>query len=348
MLDNIAKDVLDAVPLPMAIIGADARITAINQPMQTLLGADLTGRNHVTALRQPAVLDAIANALSAKIKQTARYLGRDGQRDTIYDVTATPFGGGVIVVFEDQSAMTEVGQLRRDFVANVSHELRTPLTALIGFIETLQGPARNDPAAQQRFLQIMGHEADRMRRLVDDLLSLSRVEEEARVRPKAMVDLTALVPSVVAGLAPLAQTAATPLKQDLPDAPLLIPADDAQLRQVLNNLIENAIKYAAGPEGIEVRVTPPGFETGLKTQGVRITVRDFGEGIASHHLPRLTERFYRVDTHRSREVGGTGLGLAIVKHIVNRHRGRLHIASEAGTGTVFTIILPANLAGESG
>jgi two-component system phosphate regulon sensor histidine kinase PhoR len=234
-----------------------------------------------------------------------------------------------------------VGQMRRDFVANVSHELRTPLTALIGFLETLKGPARNDPEGQARFLSIMEAEAQRMNRLVDDLLSLSRVEAEERVRPTARINLGDLVRSTLHGLVPLAKDGGVTLEMALPAVPVTVPGDDDQLRQVLSNLVENAIKYSGTGAQVTVALSEPAYEPRVRTQGVRLTVSDTGDGIDPIHLPRLTERFYRVDGHRSREMGGTGLGLAIVKHIVNRHRGRLRIDSEPGQGTVFTVILPA-------
>ncbi|MEJ6398258.1 sensor histidine kinase [Yoonia sp. 208BN28-4] len=334
---------LQAFPQPAMMIGADARITAQNAAMKRVLGADLTGRHHIAGLRQPTVLEAIEAAEAQGTAQKTRYLGRDGAQDTTYDVTVAPTDEGLLVVFEDISAAARIGRFRRDFVANVSHELRTPLTALLGFVETLQGPAKNDPDATARFLGIMGHEADRMRRLVDDLLSLSRVEGDERIRPKDMVDLAALIPSVVALLSPLADAAGCPLDVDTPDGPLMVPGDDAQLRQVLTNLIENALKYGKSGDGIRISVAGPKHERMLQADGVRIMVRDHGIGIADHHLARLTERFYRVDSHRSREVGGTGLGLAIVKHILNRHRGRLLVESQAGQGSTFTILLPARL-----
>jgi two-component system phosphate regulon sensor histidine kinase PhoR len=246
----------------------------------------------------------------------------------------------VVVSFEDVTAIEEAGQMRRDFVANVSHELRTPLTALLGFVETLRGAARNDPAARDRFLQIMEREAGRMARLVEDLLSLSRVEDNERLRPTDPVDLSALVNATTTLLAPVAATAGVVLQTDLPAGPVVVPGDAGQLRQVLNNLIENAIKYGISGGRVLVSVAVAAPDAALRANGVRLTVQDWGEGIAAHHIPRLTERFYRIDTHRSREIGGTGLGLAIVKHIVNRHRGRLRIDSAPGKGTVLTLILP--------
>jgi two-component system phosphate regulon sensor histidine kinase PhoR len=212
----------------------------------------------------------------------------------------------------------------------------------MGFVETLRGPARDDPAARERFLGIAAREASRMARLVDDLLSLSRVEAEERRRPTERMDLRALAASVAATLEPLAAQSGVELRPNLPDVPVEVPADPGQLRQVLTNLVENAIKYGGRGGRVEIALTAPSAEQALQRTGVRLSVTDEGPGIAAHHIPRLTERFYRVDSHRSREVGGTGLGLAIVKHIVNRHRGRLRIESEVGRGSRFTVVLPVD------
>lgn len=242
--------------------------------------------------------------------------------------------------FEDITPMEQAGQMRRDFVANVSHELRTPLTALLGFIETLQGPARNDVKAQERFLGIMGAEAERMNRLVSDLLSLSRVEADERVRPIDPVNLSTILQQTRHSLAQLAEDAGIEMSLHLSENSVTVPGDSDQLRQVLTNLVENAIKYSGRGTCVRITLGTPAYENRLRGQGVRIEVSDNGPGIDAVHLPRLTERFYRVDSHRSRELGGTGLGLAIVKHIVNRHRGRLQVESQQGKGTMFTVILP--------
>jgi len=246
---------------------------------------------------------------------------------------------GTLVCFEDLTEREQAAQMRRDFVANVSHELRTPLTALIGFIETLQGPARHDQAAIDRFLGIMQSEAARMERLVRDLLSLSRVESEERVRPRDAVDLASVISSVLHALRPLARDRGCEISFDAPDG-MIVRGHDDQLQQVFTNLIENAIKY--GGKNNHITITLEGLlrDATLRAPVILARVRDQGPGIDPLHIPRLTERFYRVDTHRSREMGGTGLGLAIVKHIVNRHRGRLRIASTPGEGSEFTVILP--------
>ncbi|MDO5530306.1 MAG: ATP-binding protein, partial [Paracoccus sp. (in: a-proteobacteria)] len=223
---------------------------------------------------------------------------------------------------------------------NVSHELRTPLTALMGFIETLRGPARNDENARDEFLSIMEREASRMNRLVHDLLSLSRVESEERRRPAQSLDLTALVQGVIETLTPHARSRGVEIAFDASAGAVMLPGDPDQLAQVFHNLIENATKYGAAGKEVTITITRIEREPVLRGPAWAVAVTDRGEGIDPIHLPRLTERFYRVDTHRSRQQGGTGLGLAIVKHIINRHRGRLRIESEPGKGASFTVILP--------
>jgi len=339
-----AQALIAAMPVPAVLIGRDERIEAANPAAAQLFGHDGTGRHYVTVLRQPATLDVVEATLRDGQPREGRFLGRDGARDTTWRASARAAalasGQRVLVTFEDVTALEEAGQIRRDFVANVSHELRTPLTALLGFVETLRGPARDDVAARDRFLGIVSREAQRMAQLVDDLLSLSRVEAEERRRPTERVDLRALAASVVAALEPVAERSGAELRLDLPENPVTVPGDPRQLRQVLMNLAENAIKYGGQGGPVDIALSEPAEESALRRTGVRLSVTDHGPGIAAHHIPRLTERFYRVDAHRSREVGGTGLGLAIVKHIVNRHRGRLRIESTPGEGSRFTVVLP--------
>ncbi|WP_370316273.1 ATP-binding protein [Sagittula sp.] len=336
---------VEAIPLPAVMIRRDERIEAANGPALALLGQGIRGRHFITALRQPGLLDAIESCLRDGSPRVADFLTNDGRQDTTYRVTVRAVtlesGRGVLVCFEDVTSIEQIGQMRRDFVANVSHELRTPLTALIGFIETLKGPARGDPAGQARFLSIMESEAARMNRLIGDLLSLSRVEADERVRPTTRLDPAEIARSTLHGLRPIAEEAGVTIDLSVPDVPLSIPGDEDQLRQVLTNLVENAIKYSGRGASVTVTLTAVDYEPRVRGRGVRLTVSDTGPGIDQIHLPRLTERFYRVDSHRSREMGGTGLGLAIVKHIVNRHRGRLRVDSELGKGTTFTVILPA-------
>jgi len=235
-------------------------------------------------------------------------------------------------------------QMRADFVANASHELRTPLAAVMGFIETLQGPARDDEDARERFLAIMYDQASRMSRLVADLLNLSRIEMNEHTRPVQRTEVEAILKRVAAGLEPQSHQRKMPLEltvqDDLPD----VMGQEDELTQVFQNLLENALKY--GREGTSVNITadvtdqlPPPL-AGRVAKAIRVVVRDHGDGIEREHIPRLTERFFRVDTARSRSLGGTGLGLAIVKHVINRHRGALTIESTIGQGSSFTVYLP--------
>ncbi len=335
------QELVEALPIPALLVDSSGKISAANGGARELFGESIRDRHYITVLRQPNLLDAVERAMNADTRTVAQYLTTEARRDTTYQVTCAPLSNGqVFIAFEDRTAMEEAFQMRRDFVANVSHELRTPLTALMGFIETLNGAARDDDAARDRFLTIMGREASRMNRLVGDLLSLSRVEAEERMRPTDPVDLVSVVRSVLHSLSPLAESKATTLEVNLPDHAVTLPGDGDQLSQVVTNLVENAIKYS--PPETRVRITLEEAENHpkLRQDGIVLTVADEGEGIDPIQIPRLTERFYRIDTHRSREMGGTGLGLAIVKHIVNRHRGRLRIQSEKGKGSEFSVILP--------
>ena len=338
MLTEMMRSIVAAVPLPVVAIGRDNRIIAANAAAQALLGSGIEGRHHLLTLRQPALQEAIAAALARGEAGTVRHVIPGPSQDIAYRVTVAPAAEGhAILTFEDVTEAEQMGQMRRDFVANVSHELRTPLTALLGFIETLRGAARDDPAARDRFLAIMEREAGRMNRLIGDLLQLSRVESEERIRPTERVDLHALVTGAVATLRPLAESAGVVVEVSGEPGPLPLPGDADQITQVLVNLIENAVKYGGAGGRVGIHLAREALPRG---PGLRVDVTDQGEGIDAIHIPRLTERFYRVDGHRSREKGGTGLGLAIVKHIVQRHRGRIRIESERGKGSTFTVILP--------
>jgi len=345
MDSGLVITILDGVPLPCVLIGRDERIMAANPPARDLFGVGIVGRHYLMAMRQPALLDAVEGTLRHGQAGQARHVVTGPSSDATYRVTVSPVQGegqtGVLCAFEDITEAEKIGQMRRDFVANVSHELRTPLTALLGFIETLQGSARDDATARARFLIIMAREATRMNRLVRDLLSLSRVEADERVRPTERVDIAALAGSVALTLRPLADAAGVVLRLDGAGTAAVVMADADQMTQVLHNLIENAVKYGGGGKLVTVTLRHLPEEPALRGPALSIEVADRGEGIDPIHLPRLTERFYRVDSHRSREKGGTGLGLAIVKHIVNRHRGRFRIDSEKGEGSRFTILLPA-------
>ncbi|WP_371168657.1 ATP-binding protein [Aliiroseovarius sp. 2305UL8-7] len=339
----MARDVINAIPIPAMLVGSDLRIQAQNQAALSLFGADLVGRHVATGIRQPAILDAVEAVMATENARTARLLSGDAGRESTYDVHLERVGdqGVVLLTFLDVTSHEQAGQMRSDFVANVSHELRTPLTALSGFIETLRGPARDDPDARARFLDIMDAEANRMNRLVTDLLSLSRVEDMAGLRPKDHVELDQVVQMVMNALTPTATARDVSFDFQVSlKRPVEVIGDQDQLTQVMTNLIENAIKYGREGGSVHVCLTSATDIPAFKGTGVKITVTDEGEGIDPKHLGRLTERFYRVDSHRSREMGGTGLGLAIVKHIVNRHRGRLRIESQPGKGSTFTVVLP--------
>jgi two-component system phosphate regulon sensor histidine kinase PhoR len=343
----LLPDLIGALPLPTLAIDRNERIVAMNPAAQDLLGAGILGRNFVTGLRQPALVEAVEQCLSDRKARMAPYLAGDAGRSTTYDVSLRHMEnhGFLILSFQDVTQLAQAGQMRRDFVANVSHELRTPLTALMGFIETLSGPARDDAKARDRFLGIMADEAGRMNRLVGDLLSLSRVEADERVRPTVQTDVTEVLETTLRNLTPLASDNEVTLKSDCGEAPLLILGDRDQLLQVFTNLIENAIKYGGSGQQVSITTETNLRDPALRGPAVRVMVQDQGPGIDALHLPRLTERFYRADSHRSRALGGTGLGLAIVKHILNRHRGRLRIASKLGQGSTFTVILPLDSEG---
>ncbi len=336
-----------AIPMPALMVDQTERIIAANTDAKTLLGPGIEGRHFATILRQPQVIEAMEQSLRTRGPAKTRHLANDGAQDTTFEVqcrymngVGAVSGGAVLSIFQDVTHLEQAEQMRRDFVANVSHELRTPLTAVMGFIETLRGPARDDAVARERFLQIMTDEANRMNRLVGDLLSLNRVESEERIRPKEQLELTGLLQSILNSLRPLAEDAGVELTLAASQGPVSLPGDSDQLRQVFTNLIENGIKYGGSGGVVEVRITSSERDTAIRGPAVRVQVIDKGPGIDATHLPRLTERFYRADSHRSRELGGTGLGLAIVKHIVNRHRGRLRVESDLGKGSVFTVILP--------
>ena len=344
MPDSATRSVLSAIPLPALLLGEGDRIEGQNTLAEAMFGAS-EGWPLIAVLRHPAALEAIDACREQRLHKQVRYQTHDGRQDATYLLTCAWLDAGsavgVLATFQDVTDLEQIGQMRRDFVANVSHELRTPLTALIGFIETLQGPARDDDDARGRFLGIMNHEAQRMNRLVRDLLSLSQVEAVERMRPDAALDLRDLLTSCLRNLGPLAERSGCRLQPELGEGPALVPGDSDQLRQVFGNLIENAIKYGGQPGTVTIRITGPERDAALRCSAFRVDVIDNGAGIDAIHIPRLTERFYRVDSHRSREMGGTGLGLAIVKHIVNRHRGRLRIASTPGQGSIFSVILPA-------
>lgn len=344
MTTDHVSELLAGVPMPLVLVGNDERIRGLNPKARRLFGENMIGRHFLAVMRNPDLIEAVIQAYRHGKTVQARYSLKDHSTETIYRVTCTPLGATtpneVLASFEDMTPLETASQMRRGFVANVSHELRTPLTAILGFIETLRGPARNDAAARERFLEIMEREATRMNRLVDDLLSLSRVETEERIRPTELQFLPELVQSVCLGLRPLADDANVQLEILPHEGIPMVRGDADQLRQVFTNLIENAIKYGGREATVTVRYSVVPRDPNLGTRALAVEVSDQGPGIESIHLHRLTERFYRADSHRSQALGGTGLGLAIVKHILNRHRGRLKIESTMGEGSRFSAIFP--------
>ena len=350
VLEQRARDqerILDALAEPVVLLTAERRIAFMNAAAGEVFGRELANRHVTRAVRHPDVLDAL-DAVMAGAKQARRTITLNLPSPVTYRVSVLGLGGELegssepvaVMSFSDVSHVIRAEAMRSDFVANVSHELRSPLTALTGFIETLGGAARDDAEARDRFLAIMAQEAGRMDRLIDDLLSLSKVEAEERVRPTAPLDLRSAVGRVVAMLGPKAEAASKSIAFSPTPGEAMVHGDEDQLVQVFQNLLENAIKYSPPGTPVAVDMSVEAREPGFPGGVVRVEVRDSGEGIAAEHLPRLTERFYRVDTGRSRAMGGTGLGLAIVKHILNRHRGRLTIRSAVGEGSRFTVHLP--------
>ncbi len=344
-LAEIRGAVIDSLPDPLLMLDRHRRITDINRAATVQFGDDLAGRDLAMALRHPGLLSAADAVLAGQ--ETGReveiHLPGVGARDFNARVLSVPHrsadGTAVVVVLHDLTATIKAERMRVDFIANVSHELRTPLSTLIGFIETLRGPARDDAEARARFLAIMDEQAARMSRLIGDLLSLSRIELDEHTPPTERVAVAPLVGSVAKALEPKAAergvTIAIEPAESLPD----IVGDRDQLYQVFENLVYNAVKYGRKDGEVTVSFVAPG-DAGGRAGRLGVRVCDQGEGIAREHIPRLTERFYRVDNARSRALGGTGLGLAIAKHIVNRHRGQLVISSEVGRGSSFTVYLP--------
>jgi two-component system, OmpR family, phosphate regulon sensor histidine kinase PhoR len=348
--------VIDGLPEPVLLVGVDRRIALSNRAARELFGAAIDGTPAMSCIRQPeaaAALQAGFRALGDASAPPGPFLARkfmariDGEAVWELQVTALRNGGDapaddgwLVVALRDISHVEEAEQQRRDFVANVSHEMRSPLTVLAGFVETLRGPARDDPAARERFLEIMDREAQRMSRLVADLLSLSKVESDEKLRPRTLVSVSEVLRATLAALRPQIEAAGIAVHLDDTAAQPRIPGDRDQLVQVFHNLLENATKYGGSGGRVQIVASRLDSAPGLEGPVLRIEVTDFGDGIDPIHIPRLTERFYRVDGHRSREMGGTGLGLAIVKHIVNRHRGRLSIRSRRGEGASFVVLLP--------
>ncbi|MGE4322262.1 MAG: ATP-binding protein [Sphingobium sp.] len=328
---------LEGVSDPLMLIER-GRIVRANRTAQRLLGSHIVGEDARIAIRHPAAAERLSSAMPLAEPDIVELVGL-GTREHRWQMRIAPVASSGqqrrLVHLVDRSGAYAAERMRVDFVANASHELRTPLAGILGFIETLADPELGkDDETRQRFLAIMDGEARRMQRLVDDLMSLSRIEAEKYRMPDSTIDLAELVAEVVGVFRSSHGDRGRDVEMEIAAVLPQVQGDRAQLSQLLHNLIGNSAKYGRPGTPIHVRLTEG--HSGM----MRLTVADEGEGIGPDHLPRLTERFYRVDSGRSRAMGGTGLGLAIVKHIVERHRGRLDIASILGKGTTITVLIP--------
>ncbi len=336
LLPPMTRVLMDQLPIPVMLLDDNEQVLFVNRSMRDVLGPGLDRKRASSVLRNPDVLEAIAAARQGRATNVPFSLPVPIERH--YQAYAARISGSPSVtalLLHDLTVVRRSEQLRTDFIANASHELRTPLAAVSGFIDTLRGHAKEDQAARAQFLDIMAVEAERMRRLIEDLLSLSRIEMNEHVKPEGRIHLESVVRQAIAALKPLAaQDHITMTVQAAPGVADMVIGEQDELVQLFQNLIHNALKYGREQGLVEVTI-------GQSDGQVFAAVRDDGEGIAPSAIPRLTERFYRVDVKRSREKGGTGLGLAIVKHIINRHQGRLGIESRQGEGSTFTVFLPA-------
>jgi len=339
-------DLAAAMPDPVIVLDRSSSILNYNSEARALFERLQQGLPIEHVNRDPELIAAVKGAFERAEKRTACLVPRGGLGQRLI-ATVTPLGVhahqsplAVLITIHDQSEQHRLLEMRTDFIANASHELRTPLASVRGFIETLQGPARHDEAARDRFLAIMADQAQRMTRLIDDLLLLSRVEEKANLKPTCRVELNDLIKDVVRSLAPFAHERSITIAVDPAPAALVAIGDRDELFQVFQNLVENAVKY--GREGGNVHVILKKRAAALDESGAGrglVSIADNGPGIAPEHLPRLTERFYRVSTEQGRRIGGTGLGLAITKHVLNRHEGELSVESVVGQGTTFHVTL---------
>jgi two-component system phosphate regulon sensor histidine kinase PhoR len=340
-----ARALIGTLPSPVLVIGRTGRIAYANPAAMRALPRLEAAAHFASLIRAPAFVDAVGATFADGGERSLEFAARQGAAERVFEarVGLLPPDAGfgpephALVLVQDRTEARRVEQLRSDFIANASHELRTPLASVVGYIETLQNHARDDDAARERFLAIMSREAGRMQRLVDDLMSLSRIEMTEHLRPAARVSMNTIAAEAAAALAPLAAREGATLAIEIGPEGGTVLGDRDQLAQVFANLVDNAVKYA-GP-GSTVRVHAAAPSPGQPGRH-GVTVSDDGPGIAREHLQRLTERFYRVNAASSRTKGGTGLGLAIVKHILNRHGGKLEVASNPGKGSAFTVWLP--------
>jgi two-component system phosphate regulon sensor histidine kinase PhoR len=330
-----------AVADPLIIFDPTATIIHANAAAFAAFGGIAPGMSLSLKFRAPEMQALLDGVLSGDVASDVVDFTEKLPVERAYRVSASSVGHATdlyVLVFKDQSEARRIDRMRADFIANASHELRTPLASISGFIETLRGPARNDPAAREQFLQIMQNQTGRMARLIDDLLSLSRLEMKPYLKPGTEVDLRQTIDSVIDSLGPLARENSVAIERDFAEGPLDVPGDRDELFQVFENLLENACKYGQSGGRVTVAIARSDADP---EPGIDVTIRDYGHGIPEEHIPRITERFYRVDVENSRTQKGTGLGLSIVKHILTRHNARLSIKSEVGKGAAFSVHLPA-------
>lgn len=341
------KAVIDAMQDAVVALDGEGIVLHRNGAVADLFPRIREGLPLTSATRNPELIEAVERA------------HEDGERAVVELTDRVPFARSItavvsridhgeetgptrepeiIIVFRDMTDQEKLAQMRADFIANASHELRTPLASLRGFVETLLGPAKDDPNARERFLGIMSAQATRMTQLIDDLLTLSRAEMRVHLPPRGVVELGDVLSFVAQALEPVALAGGTELDLEIAAGPANVRGDRDELVQVFQNLLQNAIKYGKAGGKVRIGLVREPTSAGLGRR-VAVSIMDDGPGISAEHLPRLTERFYRVNVTQSREKGGTGLGLAIVKHIVSRHRGELRIASEVGKGSTFTVVL---------
>ena len=342
----LIETLIGGLPQPAIVLDRDGGVIAFNEAATAIAPALRRGEPALITLRMPELVDAIRRATKRREPQRVEFFERV-PLDRWFEAFVTPVrlaGAGeepsdiLLMTFNDLTPLRRVEEMRADFIANASHELRTPLAALLGFIETLQGTAKDDSVARGKFLAIMQGQATRMARLIDDLLSLSRIELNAHLQPNTPVDLAPIARQVVDGLLMLARDRGVEIKMSAPSEPLMVLGDRDELIRAIENLVENAFKYGAAGKRVDITLSRGQTRAGIPE--ARVAVRDYGPGIAPEHMPRLTERFYRVDVADSRAQGGTGLGLALVKHVLNRHGGRLAIESTLGAGATFIMHLP--------
>ena len=345
MVEENTSALLDALIDPAILVDSERQVVAANKPARALLGEFQPGSDLSMMLRHPAALHAVDAVLAGAPCSDATFT-QAAPVHLVFELHVANLpsrnsdGARAFCLLRDVTAAREAERIRADFVANVSHELRSPLSSLIGFIETLQGPAREDAEAQARFLGIMDGEAKRMARLVNDLLSLSRVEAGEHIPPTGAVDLSKLWAEILKSVSARADDKGMTIDLELPPDPPQVAGDADELTEVFHNLIDNAVKYGRTGTQVKIKVTRHTRIPDVGDPGIAIAITNQGEVIEPEQLPRLTERFYRIDKGRSRDMGGTGLGLAIVKHIVNHHRGRLIIDSDVEQGNTFTVFLP--------